>query len=59
MSVYDKKYIKAKVIEYNGVIETNFLGNEVPKEGIYYTCIACINIDSVIKMDEKVISKFI
>ena len=59
MSVYDKKYIKAKVIEYNGVIETNFLGNEVPKEGIYYTCIACMNIDSVIKMDEKVISKFI
>ena len=59
MSVYDKKYIKAKVIEYNGVIETNFLGNEVPKEGIYYTCIACINIDSVMKMDEKVISKFI
>ena len=37
MPVYDEKYIKAKVIEYNGVIETNFLGNEVPKEGIYYT----------------------
>ena len=59
MSVYDKKYIKAKVIEYNGVIETNFLVNEVPKEGIYYTCIACINIDSVMKMDEKIICKFI
>ena len=59
MPVYDEKYIKAKVIEYNGVIETNFLGNEVPKEGIYYTCIACINIDSVMKMDKKIIHKFI
>ena len=59
MSVYDEKYIKAKVIEYNGVIETNFLGNEVPKEDIYYTCIACINIDSVMKMDKKIIHKFI
>ena len=59
MPVYDEKYIKAKVIEYNGVIETNFLGNEVPKEGIYYTCIACLNIDSVMKMDKKIIHKFI
>ena len=59
MPVYDEKYIKAKVIEYNGVIETNFLGNEVPKEGIYYTWIACINIDSVMKMDKKIIHKFI
>ena len=27
--------------------------NEVPKEGVHYTCIACINIDSVMKMDKK------
>ena len=57
--VYDKKCIKTKVREYNGVIKTNFLGNEVPKEGVKYTCIACINIDSVIKMDKKIIHKFI
>ena len=42
--VYDEKYIKAEVREYNGVIKTNFLDNEVPKEGVHYTCIACINI---------------
>ena len=52
--VYDEKYIKAKVKEFNGVVNTNFLGNEVLKEGLYYTFIACINIDSVIKMDKKI-----
>ena len=31
MPVYDKKYIKAKVREFNGVIKTNFLGDEIPK----------------------------
>ena len=45
--------IKAKVREFNNKIETNFLGNEVPKENIHYTCIACINIDSVIKIDKE------
>ena len=51
--VYDDKYIIAKVREYNGVIKINFLGNEVSKEGVHYICIACINIDSVMKMDTK------
>ena len=32
MSVYDKKYLKTKVREYDGVIKTNFLGNDTPKE---------------------------
>ena len=31
MPVYDEKYIKAKVREFNSVIKTNFLGDEVPK----------------------------
>ena len=30
MLVYDQKYIKAKVREFNGVIKTNFLGDEIP-----------------------------
>ena len=28
---YDKKFIKAKVREFDGVIKTNILGNKVPK----------------------------
>ena len=30
-SVYDEKYIKAKIREFNAVIKANFLGDEVPK----------------------------
>ena len=51
--VYDKKYIKAKRREFNGVIKTNFLGDEIPKENVHYTCMACITIDSVMKMEKK------
>ena len=51
MSVYDEKYIKAKVSEFNDVIKTNFLGDEIPKESLYYTCIACITIDSVMRRE--------
>ena len=51
--VYDEQYIKAKVREFNGVIKTNFLGDEVPKENEHYTCIACITIDSVRRMEKK------
>ena len=47
MLVYDEKYIKAKVREFNGVIKTNFFGDEIPKEEMHCTCIACITIDFV------------
>ena len=53
MPVYDKTYIKAKVRELDSKIKTNVLGNEVPKENMHYTCIACITIDSVMRMDKK------
>ena len=51
--VYEYKYLKAKVRELDGVIKTNFLDNDVPKENMHYTCIACITIDSVLKIDKK------
>ena len=44
MPVYDKTYIKAKIREFDSKIKTNFLGNEIPKENIHYTCIACITL---------------
>ena len=50
---YEYKYLKAKVREFNGVIKTNFLGNDMPKENMHYTCIACITIDSVLTIDKK------
>ena len=51
--VYEYKYSKAKVREFDGVIKTNFLGNDMPKENMHYTCIACITIDSVMRIDKK------
>ena len=56
---YDETYIKAKVREFDSKIKTDFLGNEVPKENIHFIYIACITIDSVIKMDKKIIHKFV
>ena len=38
------------------MIETNFLDDEIPKENMHYTCMACITIDSVIKMEKKELS---
>ena len=46
--VYDKAYIKAKVREFRSMIKTNF-----------YTCIAFITIDSVMRIDKKTIHKLI
>ena len=51
--IYEQKYLKAKVREFDGAIKTNFLGNDMPKENMHYTCIACITIDSVMRMDKK------
>ena len=35
MAVYDKKYIKAKLREFNGMIKTNFLGDEIPIKNVH------------------------
>ena len=35
------------------MIKTNFLGNKISKENKHYTCIACITIDSVMRMEKK------
>ena len=48
MPVYDETYIKAKVREFDGVIKTNFLVDEVPKSAI-----ACVTIDFVMRMEKK------
>ena len=34
-------------------MKTNFLGNDMPKENMHYTCITCITIDSVMNFDKK------
>ena len=51
--VYDEKYTQAKVQKFNGVIKVNFLGDEIPKESMNYTCTACVTIDSGMRMEKK------
>ena len=51
--VYEYKYLKAKVREFDGMIKTNFLDNNMSKENTHYTCIACMTIDSVLTIDKK------
>ena len=46
--IHDDSYIKTKVIK------NLFDGNEFPKERIGHVCIACINVDSVLRVDKKV-----
>ena len=36
-SVYEYKYLKTKVKEFDRVMKTNFLNNSMPKENMYYS----------------------
>ena len=58
--IYEQKYLKAKLREFDCVIKSNYLGNNTPKENMHFTSIACITIDSVMRIDKKKsIRKFI
>ena len=35
------------------MIKRKFLGDKIPKESMHYTCIACITIDSVMRMEKN------
>ena len=56
--IYDDSYIKTKVKTFSDVIKTLFSRDEIPKEKIEYACIACISVDSVLKVDKKIIHRF-
>ena len=51
--VYNEKYLKAKVREFDGVIKTNFLGDKIPKQNKHYTWIASVTVDSVMRVENK------
>ena len=51
--IYDGSYIKSKVKTFSEVIKTLFDGGEIPKERIEYNCLACISVDSVLRIDRK------
>ena len=51
--IYEDSYIKTKKKNFSEMINTLFDGNEIPKERIEYVSIACISVDSVLKIDKK------
>ena len=51
--IRDDKYIIAKLKIFNGINRTTFTNNIIPIERNSYTCIPAIDIDSVLKIDNK------
>ena len=51
--IRDDKDIIAKLKIFNGVNRTTFANNIIPTERNNYVCIAAIDIDSVLKIDNK------
>ena len=45
--------LKQTLKKFSEVIKTLFDDGEIPKERIEYTCIPCISIDSVLRVDKK------
>ena len=51
--VRDDKYIVAKLKIFNRINRTTFTDNATPIERNHYPCIPAIDIDSVLKIDNK------
>ena len=52
--IRDDKYIIAKLKIFNGTNRTTFTNNIIPIEKNHYTCIPAIDIDSVLKIENKI-----
>ena len=51
--VRDDKYLTAKLKIFNKVNKTRFTGGFIPLKRQHYNCIPAINIDSLLKIDNK------
>ena len=51
--VRDDKYLIAKLKIFNGTNRTTFTDNVIPFEKNHYSCIPAIDIDSVLRIDNK------
>ena len=52
----DDKYIKTKIKIYTGSMVTNFHNKKIPKEKAPCKCLSIIMLDSVIKVNKKILS---
>ena len=55
--IYDDSYIKTKVKTFSEVIQKMFDGDKIPEERVEYTYLACISVDSVLKVGKKYYSQ--
>ena len=51
--VRDDKFLEAKLKIFNKINRTTFNDDNIPKERSHYICIPAIDIDSVLKIDNK------
>ena len=49
----NNKYIKAKINLYNGKKNTDFQNNKIEEEGVHYSCLSVMLLDSVLKVGKK------
>ena len=52
----DNKYIKTRIEIYAGNMVTNFHNKKIPKEKAPCRCLPIIMLDSVIKVNKKILS---
>ena len=57
--VYNETYLKAKIITYNGKINTKFCSNEIPIEGSQFIYLSVILIIFVFSTDKNYYSQVI
>ena len=51
--------MEAKVTVFDGAVKINLLVDEIPKENVHYTCIACISTDSVTRMEKNYLQLYL
>ena len=52
----DDKYIKTEIKMYGDRVNTNVQGKKVPKENASYKCLSLIVLNSVIRVNKKILS---
>ena len=51
------KYIKTKIKSYRDKVNSNFQGNKIPNKNASYKCLSLIMLDSIIRVNKKIILK--
>ena len=50
------RYLKTKIKMYEDRVKTNFQGKEVLKENATYDCLSLLTLDSVVRVNKKILT---